>query len=226
MRFYDPAQIPSLQPANAPVVPGLRILRRLTEQEKQQLSSILDSPAGAVWPLSVHRSALLASRAGGRLLTVCLGLSDEAILAFLALSGGAGLYYCTNGEIGVYASRGIGLGLDMLSAALTISVAVYLGGPSLMAGNSIVVGISGGEFVVAGASMIFNAPPPPFHINGFQCGMGIGFGEMPITATITASHTWEVHLATVTSGGVRLAVPVPGSPTPGSPSSVPRRGPI
>jgi hypothetical protein len=224
MRFYDPAQIPSLQPANAGVVPGLRVLRRLTEQEKQQVSSILESPAGAVWPLSVHRSALRASRAGGRLLTLCVGLTDDGIIALLALSGGVGLYYCSNGEIGVYASRGIGVGFDILSAALTVSVAVYLGGPSLMAGNSVLVGISGGEFVVAGASMIFNAPPPPFRIIGFQCGLGIGFGTMPVTATITASETWAVHLATVTPGGVRLAVP--GSPTPGPPSSGARRGPI
>jgi hypothetical protein len=221
MRWLDLNQVPHLRPDLAQASQGRRIVRILNQDEKTWLLSELNGSRGNRWPNSLHRLAMNeamgrgpAGPAGpsGPLRTYCIGLTDEVILFTFHLTGSVGLYYCTNGEVGAYQGFGVGMITDILGLAATINLAVYLGGPSLVGGWNINVGISGGELLVFGATVMFNPPPPPYHVIGYQASVGFGVGEMPIAAAIDASYAWTRALGTYSGGTFTPAPGLLGTP--------------
>ncbi len=118
--------------------------------------------------------------------TVALGLGVDAI-GIGGVSGGGGIYYGPNGEIGVYGSIGLDVGFAMgLSAEIVYTI--IAGAPSVnFKGDCWVVTLSGGEVVVVGGSAIFAYSDG--HFVGVSVAGGIGAGA-PIALYGQLSHTW------------------------------------
>ena len=116
--------------------------------------------------------------------TVCVGV-DADLAAIAGLTGGAGLYFGPDDEIGVYGSLGTDFGL-VLGASVGLALMVFYGPPSRMGGWGRAVEVSGGELVTAGGAILFDSDGKLF---GVAAEIGVGVG-LPINVFESRSYTW------------------------------------
>jgi hypothetical protein len=115
--------------------------------------------------------------------TVACGY-DSDVASILGATGGIGLYFGPGDVLGLYASIGADLG-----AIIGVGVAgcwtVVNGGPDKLAGECLAFEMSGGEFLTAGASALFNMDGT---FLGIAAEAGVGFG-LPLNSYVSYNST-------------------------------------
>ena len=116
--------------------------------------------------------------------TVCVGV-DADLAAVVGITGGAGLYFGPDDEIGIYGSLGTDFGL-VLGASVGLALMVFYGPPSRMGVWLCGIEVSGGELVTAGGAILFDSDGKLF---GVAAEIGVGVG-LPINVFESRSYTW------------------------------------
>lgn len=167
--------------------------RELSESERMLVDAAL---YGAALMPGIGSMAMMiqSARQTARLLgvTVAIGPAVSAT-AVLGGSGGGGLYFGPNGEIGAYGSVGGRAGVS-IGLSATVQMTIVRGGPSNLSGSAVAIGGGGGEVLVGGVAVLLT---PDREFLGVSGSVGVGAGITVIEAYMEAQETWTTDPAVI-----------------------------
>jgi len=108
--------------------------------------------------------------------TVLLGVGGSGALPAGREAVQAGIYFGPNGEVGLTGGGGRGLASQIAGISGTAQVTVLDGGVDMLRGNYQLAGVSGGELLTGGVSMVMQGMDPV----GLSFEVGVGAGVIPI----------------------------------------------
>ncbi len=147
--------------------------------------ALLLAVSGPVAPMIIAlRLAARASAAAG--MPVSIGLGNAVGAGFgTGATLGVGLIFGPGGELGVYGSAQLDLGL-IASISAVVQLTVIRGGVAGFSGWSHSATLSGGEEIVGGASVLFDSLG---NFQGVTVQVGIGVGLSPIELFVSVQRT-------------------------------------
>lgn len=186
------AQIRRINPDTAPRVTLPKFLRSLLPEEHKELRrELYDFPYRyhPLWPKTLYRKCYKhACRTRRPAITVGLGpaVSGGTIAK---VSGAHGIYFSSTGDIGMYGSMSVGVGV-VAGFAITTQFTVVLGPPSKFLGDCLAISFNLGELVSFGGALLMDIAPP-HRIFGAMIEVGVGFGLIPLEVTIDCQRSWD-----------------------------------